>query len=122
MVALSSCEAEYITGATMAYQGLWLLHLLGERLNRDAAPTTIYIDNKLAIALDKNTGRHERSKHNNIHYHFLRDVVNDGMMVVEYINTYDQLADVPTKLLGHERFQELRTRCGIFCVRSTQED
>jgi hypothetical protein len=49
VVATSSCEAEYIAAATAACQGVWLARLLGELLNQDAAPFTLFIDNKSAI-------------------------------------------------------------------------
>jgi hypothetical protein len=57
----------------------------------------LYIDNKSAIALAKNPVLHDRSKHIDIHFHFLRDCINDGKVAVDYISTGDQLADMLTK-------------------------
>jgi hypothetical protein len=63
VVALSSCEAEYIAAATAACQGTWLSRLLGELMNEEPRTPKMLIDNKSAIALCKNPVFHERSKH-----------------------------------------------------------
>ena len=61
VVALSSCEAEYIAGATAACQGVWLSRLLVDLVNMKAVAPLLYIDNKSALALAKNPVLHERS-------------------------------------------------------------
>ncbi|XP_021607770.2 secreted RxLR effector protein 161 [Manihot esculenta] len=78
VVALSSCEAEYIaaTGA-------------------------------------KNPVYHERSKHINIRFHFIRECVQNGSVQLEYTKTEVQLADVLTKPLARQRFFELRDKIGV---------
>jgi hypothetical protein len=54
VVALSSCEAEYIAAATASCQGVWLGRLLGELMNTAASRPLLKIDNKSAISLIKN--------------------------------------------------------------------
>lgn len=103
MVALSSYEAEYIAAASAACQGVWLSRLLTELLNMGVEPPTLYIDNKSVIALAKNPVLYDRSKHIDTHYHFLRDCINDGKLLADYVATGDQLADMLTKPLGHDR-------------------
>jgi hypothetical protein len=62
VVALSSCEAEYIAAATGACQATWLARLLAELKGEKASATTLKIDNQSAIALSKNPVFHDRSK------------------------------------------------------------
>jgi hypothetical protein len=66
------------------------------------------VDNKPAIVLAKNPVLHDRSKHIDIKFHFLRDCVDGGELVIEFVKTGRQLADILTKSLGRLRFLELR--------------
>jgi hypothetical protein len=113
VVALSSCEAEYIAATTAACQGVWLGRLLGDLLGKKDGIATIFVDNKSAIQLCKNPVFHDRSKHIETRFHFIRECVDDGKINVEYIGTEDQLADILTKALGRIQFQNLRERIGI---------
>jgi hypothetical protein len=122
VVALLSCEAEYIAGATAACQGVWLSHLLIDLLNTKVIAPLLYIDNKSALALTKNPMLHDRSKHIDIRFHYIRDCINNGVIETDFIRTGDQLADLLMKPLPRERLQELRIRSGVFSVEPTQHD
>ena len=122
MVALSSCEAEYIAGATAACQGVWLSRLLADLVNVKAVAPLLYIDNKSALALAKNPVLHERSKHIDVCFHFIRDCINNGTLETDYVRTGDQLADLLTKPLPRERLQELRIRSRVINVGAAQHD
>ncbi|KAK3125062.1 hypothetical protein QOZ80_7BG0599500 [Eleusine coracana subsp. coracana] len=113
VVALSSCEAEYIAAISAACQGIWLARLLGELQGREADPFELKMDNKAAIELSKSPVFHERSKHIDTRYHFIRDCVEQRKTWVNYISTKDQVADILTKPLGRIQFQELRSRIGM---------
>ena len=63
VVALSSCEVEYITAASTATQGLWLSRLLGELLGSKVDVVELKVDSMSALALAKNPVFHGRSKH-----------------------------------------------------------
>ncbi|XP_047171995.1 secreted RxLR effector protein 161-like [Vigna umbellata] len=76
MVALSSCEVEYIAGSYAACQGVWLEEVLKELMIPMKAPLELKIDNVSAINLSKNPVSHGKSKHIEVKYHFLRDMVN----------------------------------------------
>jgi len=73
VVALSSCEAEYIAASTAATQALWLSRLLAELLGRHVEVVELKVDSKSALALAKNLVFHERSKPIRIKYHFIRN-------------------------------------------------
>ncbi|KAM3273113.1 hypothetical protein ACQJBY_042857 [Aegilops geniculata] len=113
IVALSSCEAEYVAATTAACQAIWLSRLMRDLLKEEAGATTILIDNKSAIQLCKNPVFHDRSKHIDVRFHFIRKCVEEGKIRVEHIATGDQLADIFTKSLGRTRFQQLHARIGM---------
>jgi len=113
VVALSSCEAEYIAATTAACQGIWLARLISELRGREAGATSLKIDNESAIALSKNPVFHDRSKHIDVRYHFIRECVEDGRVKTESVRTAEQLADILTKALTRERFCELRSLIGV---------
>jgi len=71
------------------------------------------VDNQPAIALVKNPVLHDRSKHIDIKFHFLQDYVDGGQIVIEFVETDRQLADILTKSLGRLRFMELRKMIGM---------
>ena len=60
---------------------------------------------------------HDRSKHIDIRYHYIRDCVEEGKIEVNYICTDDQLADILTKSLGRQKFTEMRGRIGVQAVK-----
>lgn len=64
--------------------------------------TTLHCDNQGAIALANNPVFHSRTKHIELHHHFIRDVVERGEIRLSYISTSDNLADLLTKALTTE--------------------
>jgi hypothetical protein len=113
VVALSSCEAEYIAATSTATQALWLARLLGELLGRKTETIELKVDNKSALTLAKNLVFHEKSKHIQIKYHFIRSCLKEGSVKASHISTEDQLADILTKSLGRVKFHELRAQIGL---------
>lgn len=121
MVALSSCEAEYIAATTAACQGIWLARLLAELQDKKPGVINLKIDSQSAIQQSKNPGFHDRSKHIDVRYHFIRECVEENKVTVESIGTKDQLADILTKALGREQFCELCSRLGVIDVQSVRK-
>jgi hypothetical protein len=113
VVALSSCEAEYIAASTASTQTIWLVRLLSDLLGRDTGAVELRVDSKSVLALAKNPVFHERSKHIRVRHHFIRGCLEEGSIKVGYINTKDQLADLLTKPLGRIRFLELCSKTGV---------
>ncbi|XP_066354435.1 secreted RxLR effector protein 161-like [Miscanthus floridulus] len=113
VVALSSCEAEYIASANAACQGIWLSRLLSELLGIQAPKVRLLVDNKSAIALPVH---HEWSKHIDTRYHFVRECVDNGSIDIDHVSTQNQLADILTKALGKVRFIELQQQLGVVDV------
>jgi hypothetical protein len=116
IVALSSCEAEYVAAAAAACQGVWLSRLVADLLGVKETPVRLMMDNMSAIALSRNPVHHDRSKHIDTKYHFIRECIEEGKVEVEHVGTGDQLADIFTKSLGRVRFVELRSSLGVVKV------
>lgn len=113
VVAQSSCEAEYIAAATASCQGVWMWRLLNDITGIQCPAPKIMVDNKSAIALCKNPAFHDRSKHIQVKYHYIRQCVEDGMISLEFVRSEEQLADTLTKPLGRIKFLEQRLRIGV---------
>lgn len=90
-VALSTCEAEYMAGAAGACQAKWLTRLLGDVVGSRVQQPILKMDSQSAIALAKNPVLHDRSKHIDIKYHFIRDCVENGSLSLEQVSTQDQI-------------------------------
>jgi hypothetical protein len=104
VVALSSCESEYVAATMAATQTVWLVRLPGELMGRKAECVELMMDSKSALELSKNPVFHERSKHIELRYHFIRGCIEKEFIDADYINTKDQLADILTKALGQVKF------------------
>jgi hypothetical protein len=89
VVALSSCEAEYIAASTASTQALWFIRLLGDLLSRDTGAVELRVDSKYALALAKNPIFYKRSKHIRVRYHFIRGCLEERSFKACYINTKD---------------------------------
>ena len=107
IVALSSTEAEYIVQTHAAKEALWLHSFLRELCSAHDDPLILNCDNQGAIALAKDNKFHMRTKHIDMRYHFIREVVEDGKVTVQYIPTGDNVSDIFTKPLTKAKFWEL---------------
>lgn len=90
--------------------------LLKENGLVEPAPIPLSCDNQSAIRLVKNPEFHQRTKHIDIKYHFVRETLNNGVIDIQYVGTKDQIADVLTKSLKSGHFKTMRHRIGIVDV------
>lgn len=112
VVALSTTEAEYIALALGTQEALWLRSVLSDLNDTDEA-IEINVDNQSAIKIANNPEYHKRTKHIDVRYHFVRDVCSDGVIRIKYIETKLQLADILTKPLAKQPFEDLRSKLNI---------
>ncbi|XP_074342841.1 secreted RxLR effector protein 161-like [Apium graveolens] len=84
-VALSSCEAEFMPVTDAACQAIWLRNLLRQVTGKYDGPVVLFIDNQSAIDLAKNPVFHGRSKHIDIRYHFIRECMEKGEIIINHI-------------------------------------
>ena len=103
----SSTEVEYRALAHTAAEVTWLQMLLAEFAISLSSPPIICSDNQSALTLAANPVFHSRSKHTDVDCHLVREKVAAHQLVLRYIPTLDQLADVFTKPLSTSRFQFL---------------
>ena len=112
-VARSSTEAEYRVVANATAEINWICNILTELGVSLPISPVILCDNVGATFLCANPVFHSCMKHIAIDYHFVRNQVQQGALVVAHVHTRDQLADALTKLLCRARFLELRNKIEV---------
>ncbi|KAK3007357.1 hypothetical protein RJ639_017832 [Escallonia herrerae] len=104
IVALSTTEAAYIAATEAVKEAIWLKGLVGD-LGLKQESSIVYCDSQSAIHLTKSPMFHEQTKHIDIKFHFIRDVVSQGTIMVEKISTDENLADMMTKHIPEIKFK-----------------
>jgi len=120
-VALSSCEAEYMAIKEALKEMLYIKAIITEiglifdkiGLFSDIDISIIYSDSESAIELAKNPVYHARSKHIDIQYHFIRENVQQGSLILRYIPSKSLLADGLTKPIPKEDFNTFIKETGL---------
>jgi hypothetical protein len=106
-VALSSCEAEYMSLKEAVKEQVFiksLLSELGSIIEEEILANTVYTDSQSAIELAKNPLYHHRTKHIDIQYHFVREKFQEGISQLTYIPTDQQIADGLTKSIDQQKW------------------
>jgi len=106
-VATSTAESEYYSISDCAKHCLWYLNLLNE-LNIGINYVTINVGNKAAIYNCQNQSINPRSKHIDIKYHHMRDLINEKRIKLKYIRSENNLADGFTKYLNNILMNKFR--------------
>ena len=101
-VALSTAESEYMAASAAAKEAIWLKRVCQD-LGMPAKPVVLHVDNQAAQYMATSGALSARTKHIAVRHHFLRDEIAKGNVVVQYVQSKHNLADVFTKpLLGME--------------------
>ena len=111
-IALSSTEAEYMALSDCSHQVVWMHTLLGE-LSYDLKPIPICRDNQGSIFISSNPITEKHSKHIDIQYHYIREVIARKLAEVYFIDGDNNPADLLTKILGIVKFQKFRALLGL---------
>eukprot|EP00253_Pinus_taeda_P010077 PITA_10077 len=112
-VALSTAEAEYIAASMASCEAIWLRKLFSELFGFTLDTTVILCDNQSKIRLSENPIFHDRSKHIDIRYHYIRDMVQRRAIRLQHIGTDEQIANILTKPLGKVKFLTFREQLGV---------
>nr|GEU92943.1 hypothetical protein [Tanacetum cinerariifolium] len=104
IVALSTTEAEYMALTEAVKENIWLKGLLIE-LEVNLRSVVVNYDNQSAIHLSRNAMFHERTKHINVRYHFIKEIVKSKDIKVAKIGTHDNTADAFTKVVPGLKFK-----------------
>lgn len=115
VVALSTCEAEYVAITETIKEGKWLQTFFQELEfeNYGTAQLEIRSDNQSAIRLMENPVQHQRSKHISLKHLFARHEVEDGRFHITYLPTEKMIADSLTKPVNSTKNITCATGCGM---------
>lgn len=94
--------------------------ILGDCGLKQSKPTISWCDNRSAIAIVKNPELHGRIKHIDIRFHYIRDMVFDGVIKLEHCDTNMQITDIFTKPLGVQKHWFITTLLGVCEFQSSE--
>jgi len=111
-VSRSSTEVEYRAIASITSELLWLKQLL-RFFDHQPQKVLLLCDNVSAIHLSSNPVSHQRSKHIGIDVHFVREHVESGFLRLIHVKSHQQVADLFTKALPHQKFAPLISKLAL---------
>ncbi|KAL0317375.1 UNVERIFIED_CONTAM: Retrovirus-related Pol polyprotein from transposon TNT 1-94 [Sesamum angustifolium] len=114
-ISLSTMEVEYVACTSAVQEVIWLSRFLKSlciSMHIDDA-VVIYCDNTATIAYAKDTKYHGRTKHIDTRYHFIRDSIAQGEVVLRHIPTNDMIVDPFTKPLSRDAFHRHVSSMGL---------
>jgi len=112
-VALSTTETEYMALTQATKEALWLKALFESIGVKMRKPLAILADNQGAIKLARNQEFHQRTKHIDIQYHFIREKLERKEVTLAFVGTKQMVADGLTKALGGTAQSISRAELGV---------
>ena len=100
VVARSSGEAEFRGMTVGICELLWIRSLLKDIGYEQKVAMKLYCDNKSAIEIANNPGQHDRTKHVKINRHFIKEKIEDDIIVFPFVKSEQQLADMLIKTVA----------------------
>ena len=116
IVSLSTTESEYIAATSAAKEALWLRSLISQLFGTPPNTTTLFSDNQSAIALTKDHQYHARTKHINVHFHFICWIIEEGSLRLVFCPTADMVADALTKALPSPKVKHFAAELGLVSI------
>ena len=116
IVTLSSTESEYVSLTHSAKDIIWIQKLLFEFSPIISIPSNIpslFCDNQGAICLSSDSTFYARTKHIDVHFHFICQTISPGHLTLHYIPTNDMIADIFTKSLAFNKFTKFCSLLGL---------
>ncbi|KAI5057076.1 hypothetical protein GOP47_0028894 [Adiantum capillus-veneris] len=112
-VATSSCKAEYRAVFIATVKGVWLRRLMADLGFGQDTANTIYTDSQTALTVARNPVFHARTKHIEMHYHYVRERLSAAEIILAYVPTQDNLAELFTKTLSREKLEAFCKALGL---------
>jgi hypothetical protein len=103
-VALSTTEAKYMATAEASKEALWLTRLVRE-LGIQQVRVPLYCDSQNAIYLAKNQVYHVKTKHIDVRFHKIKELVGTSELLLEKIHSSENAADMLTKPITTDKFK-----------------
>ena len=97
IVTLSAAEAEFVAACEAAREILWMRGILHDMGYPQMESSILFEDNTACISLATSQGKHDRMKHIDVRYHFLKEQVKQGTVQIVHIPGTEQRADILTK-------------------------
>jgi hypothetical protein len=114
LTSLSSTQAEYVALSEAAREACWLRNLYTELgLLNEEQPTVIVGNNEGAIALTQNPQFHKQTKHIEVRWHWIQELVQEGTIAIESHRNPEQTADILTKALHREKHLKHTREMGL---------
>ena len=113
VVALSSAEAKFRGITKGITEVMWLKKLLSELDFPRRRTCRLFCDNKAAISISENPVQHDRTKHVEIDRHFIKEKLENNIISLPFVRSKDQLADILTKAVSSEVFEQTLCKLGI---------
>ena len=105
---LDTASAELVAASVCATHIVWARDLAEFMGFPQAAPTTLYIDNRATVALAHNPMSFSKVKHVARRHHYVRECVEDGTIAAKSISTEHNVSDIFTKALEPKKFKLFR--------------
>eukprot|EP00253_Pinus_taeda_P008606 PITA_08606 len=112
VVSLSTTEAEYMATTHVSKEAVWLQRLCSS-MGLVQGAIRIDCDNQSEIFLAKNPTCHSKTKHIDVQYHFVRDMIEDKRVLLVKVDTLKNIVDALTKSVSSEKFSWCRETMGI---------
>ena len=81
----TTAEVEYVTACSASFEAVWLWKLLFDLFDLQLVATCIHCDNQICVKLSENLVFHDKLKHIKIKYHYIRDMVQRGVVKLQYV-------------------------------------
>jgi hypothetical protein len=94
-------------------EAVWLRNLLTYVFDHEMDPTIIHCHNQRCVKLTENPVFHDKSKHIEIKYHYIRDMVQRKAVCMQYLPTHEKIVDIFTKPLAKTKFEYFRERLDL---------
>ena len=112
-ISLSLADVEYMGAINACIQAVWLQGILSEFDIGSTSSTVIFCDNQSTIKISTDLVQKQRTKHIEIHMHYIRELVHDRTIVLQYCSTYENIANIFTKRFTKKKLTYLHSLLGV---------
>ena len=116
VVSRSSAESEYRAMTQFVCEIMWLYQLLMEVGIETQILAKLWCDNQTTLNITSNPVFHERTKHDKIDCHFVREKIQLGFISTGYVKIGEQLGDIFTKALSGDQVNYLCNKLSMINI------